>query len=193
MQYLHFAIILRPRGLVRPRKSSCRLSALHLSGLATELVLLQLFKYPLFFFFSTNPDPPVRARHLVSPRGTLLRHARLSLLLRGPTQLGNPTEQVPKGAGPSGRKQGQLKCYVRRLIIGSLGNENGKKTNRLAQLCMCNTIFFTFLSGPHCTTTSKNFLISRFMEDENTWQRFFLSICKLRYSPLEFNWKIANI
>ena len=126
MQYLHFAIILRPRGLVRPRKSSCRLSALRLSGLATELVLLRLFKYPLFFF-STNPDPPVRARLLVSPRGTLLRHARLSLLLRGPTQLGNPTEQVPKGAGPSGRKQGQLKCYVHRLIIGSLSNDDGKK------------------------------------------------------------------
>ena len=125
MQYLHFAIILRPRGLVRPRKSSCRLSALRLSGLATELVLLRLFKYPLFFF-STNPDPPVRARLLVSPRGTLLRHARLSLLLRGPTQLGNPTEQVPKGAGPSGRKRGQLKCYVYRLIIGSLSNDDGK-------------------------------------------------------------------
>ena len=59
---------------------------------------------------------------------------------------------------------------------------------------MCITLFFTFLSGPHCTTTSWNFLISRFMEDGNTWQRFFLSICKLRYSPLEFNyWKIANI
>ena len=126
MQYLHFAIILRPRGLVRPRKSSCRLSALRLSGLATELVLLRLFKYPLFFF-STNPDPPVRARLLVSPRGTLLRHARLSLLLRGPTQLGNPTEQVPKGAGPSGRKQGQLKCYVHRL------NDNRKLEQRRRQ------------------------------------------------------------
>ena len=101
---------------------------------------------------------------------------------------------MPKGAGPSGRKQGQLKCYVHRLIIGNLGNENGKKTNRLAQLCMCITLFFTFLSGPHCATTSWNFLISRFIEDGNTWQRFFLSICKLRYSPLEFNyWKIANI
>ena len=104
-------------------------------------------------FFSTNPDPPVRARHLVSPRGTLLRHARLYLLLRGPTQLGNSTEQVPKGAGQSGRKQGQLKCYVHRMIIGSLsnedgeGNENGKKTNRFAQFCMCITLFLHFFQA----------------------------------------------
>ena len=34
------------------------------------------------------------------------------------------------------------------------------------------------------------FLISRFKEDRNTWQRFSLSFCELRYSPLEFN---ANI
>ena len=34
------------------------------------------------------------------------------------------------------------------------------------------------------------FLISRFKEDRNTWQRFSLSFCELRYSSLEFN---ANI
>ena len=49
---------------------------------------------------------------------------------------------------------------------------------------------FLYISFPSLHTTTWNFLISRFMEDGNTWQRFSFSFCELRYSPLEFNsWK----
>ena len=40
------------------------------------------------------------------------------------------------------------------------------------------------------------FLISRFIEDGNTWQPFSLSFCELSYSPLEFNaniWQIKRV
>ena len=74
-QYLHFAIIVRPRRLVRPRESSCRLSALHLCGVATELVLLRLILSNLSCFFqyqsrpsSTGSSSGKSPRHTSTPR-----------------------------------------------------------------------------------------------------------------------------
>ena len=46
--------------------------------------------------------------------------------------------------------------------------------------------FYTFLC-PRCTITTWNFLISRFVEEVNTRQRFCNSFFKPRYSPLEYN------
>ena len=61
------------------------------------------------------------------------------------------------------------------------------------QLCTCNTLFCTFLCR-HCTTTTWNCLISRFVEDGNKRQQLSLSLPELCCSPLEFNSnKIANI
>ena len=67
------------------------------------------------------------------------------------------------------------------------------KSNRFRlakqQLCTNITLFSSFLCR-HCTTTTWNCLISRFMEEVNTRLRFSVSFCELRYSPLEFNyWK----
>ena len=57
-----------------------------------------------------------------------------------------------------------------------------QKSNRLRlakqQLCTCITLFCTFLCR-HCTTTTWNFLISRFLEKVNSRQRLlflFLNI-----------------
>ena len=63
-----------------------------------------------------------------------------------------------------------------------------KQALRLAkqQLCTCVTISCTFLFLC-CTTTTWNCLFSRFMENENTRQRFSNSFLNLMYSPLEFN------
>ena len=56
----------------------------------------------------------------------------------------------------------------------------GQKTNRFIlakqQLCTCITLFSTFLYR-RCTTTSWNFLISRFVEDVNTTPTIFFSFC----------------
>ena len=76
-----------------------------------------------------------------------------------------------------------------------------QKSNKLGsakqQLCTCITVSGLVrctLLWRHCTTTTWNFLISRFMEDVNTSQRFSSCFCELRYSPLEFNpWNIASI
>ena len=76
-----------------------------------------------------------------------------------------------------------------------------QKSNKLRsakqQLCACITVSGLVrckLLWRHCTTTMWNFLISRFMEEVNTSQRFSSCFCELRYSPLEFNsWNIANI
>ena len=46
--------------------------------------------------------------------------------------------------------------------------------------------FWTFLCR-HCTTTTWNYLISRFVEDTNTNQRLSFSFSELWYSPLKFN------
>ena len=54
------------------------------------------------------------------------------------------------------------------------------------QICTCITLFSTFLCR-HCTTTTWNFLFSRFVEDVNTRQRPSFSFTELRYSLLEFN------
>ena len=60
------------------------------------------------------------------------------------------------------------------------------------QLCTCSTLFCTFLCR-YSTTTAWKCLISRFMLDVNTRQRFSFSFCELRNSPLEFNsWKIRQ-
>ena len=48
------------------------------------------------------------------------------------------------------------------------------------------TLFCIFLCC-HCTTTTSNFLISRFVEGVNTRQRLSFPFPELRYSPLEFN------
>ena len=54
------------------------------------------------------------------------------------------------------------------------------------QLCTCITLFFTLLCR-HCTTMTWNFLISRFVEDVNTRQRYSFSpsFYELRYNHLE--------
>ena len=81
-------------------------------------------------------------------------------------------------------------------------NENGKKAiswdrqnNNFARAShVHHSLVLCRLLCRHCTTTTWNFLISRFMEDVNTSQRFSSCFCELRYSPLEFNsWNIANI
>ena len=46
--------------------------------------------------------------------------------------------------------------------------------------------FWTFLCR-RCTTTTWNYLISRFVEDTNTSQRLSFSFSELWYSPLKFN------
>ena len=48
------------------------------------------------------------------------------------------------------------------------------------------TLFCIFLCC-HCTTTTSNFLISRFVEGVNTRQRLSFPFPELRYSPLESN------
>ena len=72
-------------------------------------------------------------------------------------------------------------------------NENGKKAigldkknnNFICTSCLFVHFFtVTVQLWPKMTWT---FLISRFMEDGNTWQRFSLSFSELRNSPLEFN------
>ena len=52
------------------------------------------------------------------------------------------------------------------------------------QLCTCITLFCTFLCR-HCTTTTWNFIFSRFVEDVNTGQKFSFSFPELWYSPLD--------
>ena len=65
-----------------------------------------------------------------------------------------------------------------------------QKTNRFRlakqQLCMCITLFSTFLYR-RCTTTSWNFLISRFVGEVTQRQRFSFPFAELWYSLLEFN------
>ena len=59
-----------------------------------------------------------------------------------------------------------------------------QKNNRLRlakqQLCMCITLFCTFLCR-YCTTTTRKCLISRFMEDVNKLLWNFLSHSELGY------------
>ena len=84
----------------------------------------------------------------------------------------------------------------RRGVIGSSsnddgdGNEKGKKINRFRlakqQLCTCITLFCTFPCR-HCTTTTWNCLISRFVEDANTRQRFSFCFSWTSLSPLKWN------
>ena len=88
-QYLHFAIIVRPRRLVRPRKASCRLSAFHLSGLTTELLLLRLIKYPLLFFQYQSRPSSTGSSSGKSPRYTSTPRAPV------------PPSQRPNTAGKS--------------------------------------------------------------------------------------------
>ena len=69
-------------------------------------------------------------------------------------------------------------------------NENGKKATPLDR--QCNNLaresrFCTFLYR-RCSTTTWNFLISRFIEDVDTRQRFSFSFCWLRDRFLEFNY-----
>ena len=71
--------------------------------------------------------------------------------------------------------------------------EIGKNNNFARASHVHHSLVLCTLLCRHCTTTMWNFLISRFMEDVNTSQRFSSCFCELRYSPLEFNsWKIAN-
>ena len=80
------------------------------------------------------------------------------------------------------------------LKIGNLsnddsdGHENGQKAIGLdwqnKNLCTCITFFCTFLCR-RCTTTTRNCLTSRFMQDVNKRQQFYFIFPKLRYSPLE--------
>ena len=55
---------------------------------------------------------------------------------------------------------------------------------RLAkQLCTCNMLFLSFFFAVTLRIARKwNLLISRFMEDVDTRQRFSFSFCELRYS-----------
>ena len=64
-----------------------------------------------------------------------------------------------------------------------------KKNNRLAkqQLCTCITPFNCTFVCRHCTTTTWECLISRFVENVNTRQRLPFSFSELWYTPLEFN------
>ena len=72
-----------------------------------------------------------------------------------------------------------------------------QKSNRCIvakhQLCTCIKLFCTFLCR-HCTTTTFECLISRFVKEGNTRQQLYFSFPELWYSPLEFSSKkIANI
>ena len=94
-----------------------------------------------------------------------------------------------------------VKCDpIRKHIqtLGSLnnydgdGNKNGKNAIGLDQQnnnfarASCLFVHFFAVTAP----TTLNVLISRFVEDGSTWQRFSFSFCELRFSPLEFNsWK----
>ena len=66
-----------------------------------------------------------------------------------------------------------------------------QKSNRFRQakqqLCTCITLFCTFLCR-RCTTTTWNYLISRFVEDGNKRQQFSFSLPELWCSPLQFNY-----
>ena len=79
---------------------------------------------------------------------------------------------------------------VRSLISTDKGNvkRERQKSNRLRsakqRLCTCITLFCTFLCR-HCTTTTRTCLISRFVEDVNTWQRLSFSFPERRWSLLE--------
>ena len=67
-----------------------------------------------------------------------------------------------------------------------------QKINRFRQakqqLCTCIMLFCTFLCC-RCTTTTWNFLISRFVEDGSKRQQLSFSFPELWCSPLEFNSK----
>ena len=79
---------------------------------------------------------------------------------------------------------------VRSLISTDKGNvkREQQKSNRLRsakqRLCTCITLFCTFLCR-HCTTTTWNCQISRFVEEVNTRQRLSFSFPELRCSLLE--------
>ena len=66
-----------------------------------------------------------------------------------------------------------------------------QKSNRFRQakqqLCTCITLFCTFLCR-RCTTTTWNYLISRFVEDGNKRKQFSFSLPELWCSPLQFNY-----
>ena len=76
------------------------------------------------------------------------------------------------------------------------GNENGKKKNRFIK--QNNNFaraahFFLYISCHYPTNTTWKCLISRFMLEVKTRQRFSFSFCELRNSPWEFNsWNIRQ-
>ena len=76
------------------------------------------------------------------------------------------------------------------------GNENGKKKidllSKTTTLHVQHTCFCTFLCH-YSTNTTWKCLISRFMLEVKTRQRFSFSFCELRNSPWEFNsWNIRQ-
>ena len=96
------------------------------------------------------------------------------------------------------RKRSIAEESVPSTTVGSLrnhdgdGNENGNKAIGLEKQNNNFTRasrFFVHFSAVRCTTTTWNWLISRFVEDRNKRQQFSFSFPELWYSPLEFNSK----
>ena len=82
-------------------------------------------------------------------------------------------------------RQQMFFCSIRRRRQRQRRQREQQKSNRFIlakqQLCTCITL------SRHCTITTWNCLISRFVEDVNTRQRLSFSFPELWYSLLEFN------
>ena len=87
-----------------------------------------------------------------------------------------------------------LDLYFSYLVLGTLrsdysdGNENVIKPVCQIHKTITPQVHYAFLYISfcrHCSPTTWNFLVSRFMEDVNSRQQFSFSFSDLRYSPLE--------
>ena len=88
---------------------------------------------------------------------------------------------------------GEPKQRQRRRRLQLEQQKSNRCIVRKHQLCTCIKLFCTFLCR-HCTTTTFECLISRFVKEGNTRQQLYFSFPELWYSPLEFSSKkIANI
>ena len=92
------------------------------------------------------------------------------------------TEVLSRGFAARPSAEDALACGRPNPLNRGTGPYIGKKRNG----ARASRFFRTFLCR-RCTTTTWNYLISRFVEDTNTSQRLSFSFPELWYSPLKFN------
>ena len=85
-----------------------------------------------------------------------------------------------------------VRCYPDNRELKQLRRRPQRRRQRTIglmikkQLCTCITLFSTFLWS-HCTTTTWNLLIWRFMEDVDIQRRIFLYLCWTWIKSLRIN------